>query len=300
MAVSFLVHCAYGIALTLLAALTQRPESPARDDVSRANPEIVSPGVLSEGEVFRGEFAPDGVFYFFKKVRPSPEEYRIFTSRVSGGTWTIPAPLDLGGHYSNTYPTISPDGRRLVFASSRPAPGLAGSPNYYLWQSERTDRSWGEPRLLSDVNLAGHYHSWSSFGSDGRLYFRRTTPDWKTNVTLVASFRDDQAEAPTVDAKLEQCRSARPELAIVGGLPGPRAGLYFLDVAIPRSGSTPAQSDIWVCETGGTRIAVRVLGPAINTAEYETFPFFSRDGNDLYFVRGFRAFMRPIPGRGAS
>ncbi len=44
-----------------------------------ARPEVVAPGVLSAGEVYRGTFTPDGAtLYFFRKTG-SGETYRIFT-----------------------------------------------------------------------------------------------------------------------------------------------------------------------------------------------------------------------------
>ena len=50
-----------------------------------ATPEVFGAGVLSTGEVFRGTFSRDGAtFYFFKKVVPDSEEYRIFVSTREG------------------------------------------------------------------------------------------------------------------------------------------------------------------------------------------------------------------------
>lgn len=282
------------IATALPALLWLASSTPAhtRSQARDTAVEVFSPGVLSDGEVFRGEFAPDGLFYFFKKVRPDSEEYRIFTSRVSNGAWTPPERLDVGGDHSNTYPTISPDGRRLVFASNRPAAGMDGRPNFYLWQADRTETGWSQPRLLANVNVAGHYHSWAAFRHDGKLSFRRTTPDWSASQTLLATFEGNDVARVDVDATLEQCRARRPDLRIAGGLAGPRPGLYFLDVPVARTGPAAAHSDIWVCEIDGASTTLRALGPEINTPVYETFPFFSRDGRDLFFVRGFRTFMR--------
>jgi Tol biopolymer transport system component len=259
---------------------------------ARVQPEVFGAGVLSEGEVFRGSFSPDGqTFYFFKKIRPRTEEYRVFSSRLVRGVWTAPAKVDLGGEHSNTYPTVSPDGRRLVFASSRPVPGYPT--NFYLWQVEQAKKGWSDPVFLSQLNTPGQYHSWASFAADGRLYFRRTTPDWRTNQSFVASFSGSRPNVVTQDEVIESCKALAPDIRIVGGLPGPRSGLYFLDVAVPREGETPEHSDVWVCEyIAGAWVRPRPLGPEINSGAFETFPFFSPDGTYLYFVRGFSTFYR--------
>lgn len=262
------------------------------DGQTRLQPEVFGAGVLSEGEVFRGAFSPDGqTFYFFKKTEPGAEEYRIFTSRLVRGTWTTPVRLDLGGEYSNTYPTVSPDGRRLVFASSRPVPGYPA--NFYLWQVERGERGWSAPVFMSQLNAPGQYHSWASFAADGRLHFRRTTPDWRTNQSFIASFTGSRPNVVAPDEAIESCKALAPDIRIVGGLPGPRPGLYFLDVAVPRQGETAQHSDLWVCEyIAGAWVRPRPLGADINSGAFETFPFFSPDGKYLYFVRAFRTFYR--------
>jgi hypothetical protein len=269
-----------------------RPSIPQAED--RVQPEIVAPGVLSSGEVFRGSFTPDGqTLYFFKKTVANTEEYRIFSSRLVSDRWTEPVRVDLGGDFSNTYPAIAPDGRRMVFASSRPAPGIPGPPNFYLWDVERTGEGWGTPRFLHVLNLPGHYHSWPEFTPDGTLRFRRTSPDWRTTEPLVSRVRNGSFGTPSVDPVIESCRAVRPDTRIVGGGPMPGGALYVLDVAIPARDGRAGQSDIWIADRDGdTCRNPRPLGPSINSVEFETFPFFSPDARDMYFVRGFKAFYR--------
>jgi hypothetical protein len=170
------------LAVITLAVVSGNPGRVEAVPASRLEPQVFGQGTLSVGEIYRGCFTPDGrAFYFFKKVTSGQEDYRIFVSHQLNGEWGQPAQVRLGGEYSDLYPAISKDGKRMVFSSYRPAPGdTAGKPNARLWYVEREGGGWGAPVFLTAVNKAGHYHSWVKFGPGGALYFRRTTPDWNS------------------------------------------------------------------------------------------------------------------------
>ena len=273
-----------GIAALWLAAGAVRP----------APPEVVAPGVLSAGEVYRGTFTADGsALYFFKKTG-SGETYRIFTSRQTAAGWSTPAVVDLGGEFSDLYPALSRDGQRLVFSSYRPVPGQAGGkPNAHLWSAERTASGWSPPVFLAQVSTPGHYHSWVEFGPDGALYFRRTTPDWSRNVTMRAAWNGHAFAPPEPYAEVERWKTWRPDVRIAGGTPGPDGRLVFLDVATTNPTTGRGASDIWVSRRiGGDWTDPKPLGAGVNTDGFDVFPFVSPDGRDLYFVRDFRTFHR--------
>lgn len=277
---------------TIAAALIAIPINAFQ--TAPAGVEVFGPGVLSNGEVFRGTFAPDGrTFYFFKRTGEG-ESYRIFSSERTDGGWSNPGIVDLGGAHSDLYPAISRDGRRLVFSSYRAAPGAgAEKPNAHLWYSDRTAAGWSEPVYLARVNTRGHYHSWVEIAADGALYFRRTTPDWKENVTMRARRTGSEYAAPEPYVDVERWKGWRRDVRIAGGVPGPDGRLVFLDVATthPRTGR-PA-SDIWVSlRRGDTWTDPAPLGGGVNSDGFDVFPFTSPDGRDLFFVRDFAAFHR--------
>lgn len=262
-------------------------------------PTLFGAGVLSVGEVYRGCFAQDGrTFYFFKKVTPGREDYRIFVSQLTQGQWSAPAPLRLGGDFSDLYPALSRDGRRLVFASYRPVPKLAApgqttaaKPNAQLWMVERAGQGWGEPVFLTALNQLGHYHSWVEFGPDGALYFRRTTPDWQHKTTLRARWQRGAFLPPEPFHEVERWQNWRADVRIAGGSPGPDGQTIFLDVATHDPQTGRSASDIWVsCKRGPTWTNPQPLGAGVNGAGYDVFPFFAPDGKTLYFVRDFAAF----------
>ncbi len=281
-----MISATLGIVSLCLAAVVPQP-GPTR-------PEVLAPGVLSAGEVYRGAFTPDGgTLYFFKKTG-SGETFRIFSSSRTTSGWATPAVVDLGGEFSDLYPAISGDGRRLVFSSYRPVPGRGSEkPNAHLWSAERTADGWSAPVFLARASTPGHYHSWVEFGFDGALYFRRTTPDWTRNVTMRAAPDGDGFGEPEPYADVERWKGWRTDVRVAGGAPGPDGRLVFLDVAATNPATGRGASDIWVSlRRGPGWTDPQPLGAGVNSDGYDVFPFVSPDGRDLYFVRDFATFHR--------
>lgn len=275
--------------------LTLGPCCGATSALQQAEPEVFGPGVLSVGEVFRGCFMPDGrTFYFFKKVTPGQEDYRIFVARLVNGKWTEPERVSLGGDYSDLYPALSKDGKRLVFSSYRPAPGdTSAKPNAHLWYVERAGNGWGTPVFITAVNKLGHYHSWVEFGPDGAIYFRRATPDWSSSQTLLARWNGEEFTTPVPYEAAERWKGWRADVRAGGGSPGPDGNVVFLDVATRNPKTGRGASDIWISfKQGNVWTEPKPLGPKINSDGYDVFPFFSPDKKTLYFVRDFTTFYR--------
>jgi hypothetical protein len=279
------------VTLLLLALAATAPGLQTRAPAPAA-PEPFGAGLFTD--TYRGTFTPDGnSLYFFRPVGGN-ENYRIFLARRSASGWSVPERVDLGGDFSDLYPSISRDGRRMVFSSYRPIPGgSTGKPNAHVWSVERTDRGWSTPLFVSSVSLPGHYHSWIEIGFDDALYFRRTTPDWKQTESLRAQWTGSGYAPPEANADVERWKGWRADVTIAGGSPGPNASLVFLDVAARHPATGKPASDIWVVEKrAGTWLEPRPLGGGVNSDGFDVFPFLSPDGRDLYFVRDFSAFYR--------
>ena len=138
------------------------------------------------GRVFASLLTPDErEFYFFRKIgERRSEDYRIYRTRRLGTDWGPVEQVDLGGNFSDLYPSFSADGNRMVFSSYRPVPGDTSSrPNAHLWMTERQGAGWGTPVLLPASRL-GYYHSGLRQDADGHLTFNRTTPDWSRAESL--------------------------------------------------------------------------------------------------------------------
>ena len=117
------------VATPILAPLDRPPPPRRREASSRRSalprkPSSSRPArSRSRAGTSPGAFSPDGrEFLFFRKVDRRREDYRIFVSRNVDGEWAEPERSFWGGEYSELYPSISPDGGRMVFTSYRPVP----------------------------------------------------------------------------------------------------------------------------------------------------------------------------------
>ena len=243
-----------------------------------------------QGSVYRGSVSADGNTLYFFRASGDHEQYRIFVSVRRGAGWGVPERLDLGGDFSDLYPSISRDGSRLVFSSYRPVPGYAGKANAHLWYVDRVDGRWGAPVFMSTLTELGHYHSWVEFGPDDAIYFRRTTPDWKVNETRRARRTATGYGPSELYDEVERWKTWRADVQIVGGAPGPGMSMVFLDVATRHPSTGRPASDIWFSERRGTDwTEPRPLRAGVNSDGFDVFPFVSRDGRTLYFVRDFNS-----------
>jgi outer membrane protein OmpA-like peptidoglycan-associated protein/Tol biopolymer transport system component len=134
----------------------------------------------------------------------------IYVSGLVKGGWSTPVNLGqpVNSPYSEKHPTISADGRMLIFASNRPG----GKGSYDLWMSVRKGRGWSPPVNLGDsVNttqleqspflhpdqrsLYFSSNGWTGMG-EGDLFYSRLGPDrsWSAPRNLgfpVNTFHDE-------------------------------------------------------------------------------------------------------------
>jgi Tol biopolymer transport system component len=156
---------ALGLAAVLLASAAR---------AQSAAPRLLAPGVVSTGDIeFSPALMPDGKTLYFTKGSPGMKRAMwILVTRLENGAWTTPEIAPFSGRYNDIDPTISPDGKRLFFASTRPTDATVSAPkkDFDLWVMERTGSGWSEPRNLGlPVNSAGS-ESTTSVTSDGTLY----------------------------------------------------------------------------------------------------------------------------------
>ncbi|HVT38221.1 MAG TPA: hypothetical protein VHE78_04215 [Gemmatimonadaceae bacterium] len=262
-------------------------------------PSVAEPfasSLADSGRVYGGAFTPDGatLYYFWKTSSDvRSEDYRIMRARREN-SWRSPQFVDLGGRYSDMYPVITADGRQIVFSSYRPAPGdTATKPNASLWMSRLEGDSFSSPEFLRLANLLGSYHSQTAITADGRLQFRRTTADWKSTEDLVARWNGVSFDRPTIVPEVARFRGWNSSMYVWGGRPGPADGIALLEVSkLDSATRRRGPSELWVTlRSGNAWSEPRPLEAGVNDPHaFNNFAFFSPDGCELFFVRGFSRF----------
>lgn len=254
-------------------------------------------GVISTpDDEIGGAFSPDGQEFYFTRLVQYTTLPRIGIMCVSlfrSGMWRPAEVLPFSGKYLDYPPKFSADGKRLLFASTRPLPdGTRG--HVRIWQVERSGPGWGEPvPLPPPVNSPDNvWNADPSESGDGTLYFSsdRGSPDTihifrsrlvngkysepeKLGPEINSEFNDSQPFVSR-DGKMLIFASSgsgappyhhRPEDLASGGKPYPRSDLY---ISINRERKwSPA----------------RHLEHGINSFAEEEYPFLSPDGRYLFF-----------------
>jgi hypothetical protein len=146
-----------------------------------ATPALFAPGFVNAGLPTRdAAFTPDGKELYFSVFVPGFLHAAILVTRSTDNAWTRPevAPFSSDSRYRSIEPCISLDGKRLFFASNRPADPTATQPGpFAIWVMEREASGWSAPRRLGPtVNGEGEAY-FPSLTRDGTLYFTREGKD---------------------------------------------------------------------------------------------------------------------------
>jgi hypothetical protein len=213
----------------------------------------------------------------------------ICLSKKVGDHWTKPIPISFTGQYKDWDPTLTPDGKRLLFVSNRPYVAADGSTKTgnHLWMSQlMTGGRWSEPKHLdSPVNEFGLVNYGPSISASGTICF--CSRDREGNKGMRAYL----------------CRWAghhyeKPQLLVLNGneptfdpyiAPDERYIIFSSDNALFISYRTDQG---W---SPGER-----LGPQVNEASKAGMlwgPSISRDGKTLYYNGGTIEGIEMIPVR---
>jgi D-alanyl-D-alanine carboxypeptidase len=293
------------VARTILAQIPDYP------DVERSDqPRLFAEGVIStEDDEVGGVFNPDQTEFYFAKLAPYtafPRLGVLCVSRRSEGRWSAPEVLPFSGRYLDFPPRLSPDGKTMVFGSSRP---LIGSKARVLriWKVAREGGKWGEPEALpAPVNDETSWNWGASLAADGTLYFASTRdPSGRPKIfrarltdgkyakpdKLGPEINSDYSESDpfiSADGKLlffvstgdfASATRQRPGTHLTGGFPYPRGEIF-----VSR-------------QEGGKWTTARALGHTVNTAGEESIPSLSPDGKFLLFTSERSPFVVPTAAR---
>lgn len=249
-----------------------------------SHPELVAPGVLStSAPEFAVAFSPDGRTAWFNRTSPRRDTIWMLSASRSGGGWSTPQRVMLGGNERDVDPFVSADGQRLYFTSFRPAPdGRNRSAD--TWYVERTAGGFGPP-----VNPGAPLNSdsadvFASVAGDGTIVFS-SNRDGPSRVYLSRE-RGGRWDLPVPLAFGSVTTGSNPLISPDG---------RWIILALERPGSG---LDLFVsCRRGVTWSEPIPLTPA-SSAAAEFAPALDPGGRWLYFTSE-RPGIVPVPPPGA-
>lgn len=241
--------------------------------------EPFAPNVVSEpnrGEAFPA-LSPGGNQVYFSAYDESFASQTTMGAQLINGTWTAPEVSSFSGQFSDRSPTVSPDGTRLLFASTRPRPGEGEARGSYdLWEvTLNANGTWGEPRFLADVNSdASDYQP--SLTEEGILYFTSKREEGFGGQDIWVARANGSVEnlGPTINSDGDEMSAfvAHDES-------------YLIFATSTAHDGHLGNDDLYVSfNRDGQWTAPRNLGLPINSFANEYGAFVSRDGQYLYFT----------------
>ena len=228
-------------------------------------------------------FMPDG------KTVYMANNGAICLSKKVGNRWTKPTPISFTGQYKDWDPTLTPDGKRLLFVSNRTYVASDGSTKTgnHLWVSQRmTDGRWSEPKHLdSPVNEFGFVNYGPSISASGTVCFCSRDRDGNKGMrAYLCRWAGDHYEKPQLLILNGNEPTFDPFIA-----PDERYILFSSDNALYIS-----------YRAGKEWSPGEKLGPQVNEASKAGMlwgPSISRDGKTLYYNGGTTDGIEMIPVR---
>jgi WD40-like Beta Propeller Repeat len=182
--------------LTLSGSVTGQSEIDLKNPPAEAV--LLAEGFISTPMNER-DFAlsPDGTEIYYTISTPqSTFQTIVFSRKNKNGKWSKPEVVSFAGKFSDLEPALSADGKRLYFASNRPAEGNKPK-DFDIWMVERNGNTWGEPQNAGDVVNTESDEFYPSITKSGNLYF---TAQYKEGVgredIFMAAWKKDHFEKP--------------------------------------------------------------------------------------------------------
>lgn len=286
------------IALALTALLPTAETSSADTSTESVEPERFAPGALGQdGRItLTPAFTPDGKTIYFAQSECTPIwecPQRLKRSRLAAGGWSTPELVRLPSDGRVDYPSITPDGRRLLFSWATQRARHAGEnvfEDFDLYELELDDPdATPQPLDMADINrIRGgairttryvHNETAPSLTIDGDLYF------WTERLDAVGE-RDIYIAPSNGRGGFQKARPLPAPINSTGrddGMWVSADGRTMIVTYADRGGSGGA--DLFVSHrTDGIWSTPTNLGPSVNSPYSDFAGRLSPDGRLLVFT----------------
>ena len=259
-----------------------------RQTEANRSAEIFAPGVISTGHEFSVTFTPDMKEVYFTRNFPEQKINHIMRSRFTNGEWEEPRRISFSDDkWSDLDPALTPDGRRLIFVSTRPSRTAPNVRNMDIWYSERIAHDWKEPQIVENVNSPAKEGSPTVARDETLCFFSDRAREANNNsiycsVLHAGKYGPPQKLGPEINSNYSD---TSPYLTPDG------KKLFFYSTRPGGSGG----ADLYVTVKSHARWSpARNLGLTVNTAAWEYNPMISPNGKFLYFGRERNIYRIPI------
>jgi len=136
---------------------------------------IFEPGLVSDGGVFGLTLSPDGMHALWVRSGGKRDVLTIMEAGKVDGKWQAPAvaPFSGQGGWKDIDPVFAPDGKSVVFQSTRPVPGKPERKGFDIWSIALGPAGWGPPAHLGNDINTDESESSASVASNGSIYFMK-------------------------------------------------------------------------------------------------------------------------------
>ncbi len=273
------------------AAASTAPQPPTGEANRKpVKPQIFAEETVSTGHEFTLTFTPDMRTAYFTRMYPHKKIMHVLRTEYRNGKWQTPVPVSFSGSkWSDLDPALSPNGKRLFFVSTRPAPGSDQhhANDMDIWYSVRTGDEWGPPHYLKKVNSPGKEGS-PTVSRDGTLCFfsdRNRKPGENSIYCSRPSGKGYEKPQKLGLAVNSRASDTSPYLT-----PNGKTLLFYST----RAGGY-GKADLYASfRAADGWMPAENLGSIVNTAASEYNPELSPDGKTLYFGKNGNFFRIPV------
>lgn len=134
-----------------------------------------APEIFKHNDVFGLAISPDSKEIFFVKSWGKRDSLSIYhATKGTDNKWTEPvrASFSRVSGIKDIDPVFAPDGRTLIFNSTRPTPKNPDNKDFDIWiVKKKTDGTWGNPIHLGETINSDSADFYASVANNGNIYF---------------------------------------------------------------------------------------------------------------------------------
>lgn len=247
-----------------------------------AQPFLFEPDLISNGGVFGLTISPDSKTALWVQSNGRRDTLLLMESHKLQGKWTTPKPASFSttnAQWKDIDPMFSPDGKLVLFQSTRPVPGKPGREGFDIWAVRREKKGWGQPYHLGNKINSDASESYASITRNGTIYFMKENEDKVGKSDIYRSELKNGEYQDPVNIGLPVNTSERESNPFIS--PEEDYLLYF-----STDSSGYGEVDLYISfRKDGKWTSPKNLGQPINSALAEFCPFLHEKEKRLYFSR---------------